>query len=105
MKNFYIDEKRVSDIFIEPEWGSEIKKLREPVCDPMCDKFEKRFLKFLFNDHILFETGDIIYVNIELDTDTDTFEFECLVEYVKAVIDENETCDFYVGISVRLLPY
>lgn len=103
MKNFYIDEEKVCDIFIEPKWGSEIKKLREPVYDPMSDKFEKRFLKFLFNDHILFETGDTIYVNVELDTDT--FEFECYVEYVKAVIDENETCDFYVGISVRLLPY
>ena len=103
MKNLYIDTEKFGAFYVGVEkWDSfmDDESAQEKFSDLILFKIKEMLSKALFNDHILLEAGDDIFVEIELGTDT--FVFRC--EMLKVLASFNgvdKNYEIFVDISVE----
>lgn len=100
MKNLYIDKERFGAFYAEVEkWNLIDESDQGKFRDPILFKIREMLSRYLFNDHILPETGDEIYVEIELDTDIFVFQCEMLKVYT-SFGGAHDNYDVFVNVSV-----
>lgn len=105
MKNLYIDKERFGAFDAEVvEWDRCVNESDQgKFYSPLAFKAEEMFSRYLLNDHILPETGDEIYVEIELDK---IYVFRCeLLKVYTSFGGDSDKYDIFVDLFADLVDH